>query len=191
MGGAASRVASFEELYRAIAALPEGLTGEILEPGLIRTMSRPGRAHRRAAKWCLESLRGHDQTLGGRGWWIEAEAEIRLPDDRLVVPDVSGWKVERVPELPDENPLTIVPDWCCEVLSPRTARDDRVVKLPLYCSHGIGWIWLVDPELRTVEVFENVNGRATLAQTAREDAVVALPPFENDVEFGPWWSSSP
>lgn len=57
--------------------------------------------------------------------------EVRLPGGRLVVPDLFGYRVGRVPELPDENPLTIVPDGCCEVLSPTTARDDRALKLPL------------------------------------------------------------
>jgi len=45
------------------------------------------------------------------------------------VPDLAGWRVERVPDLPDENPLTVLPDWCCEILSPRTARDDKRLKL--------------------------------------------------------------
>lgn len=57
---------------------------------------------------------------------------------RLLVPDLSGWRVERVSELPDQNPLTIVPDWCCEVLSPgSTARTDRLKKLPRYLAARI------------------------------------------------------
>jgi Uma2 family endonuclease len=191
MSEAAGKLPTFDELYGEIERLPEGLTGEILEPGILRTMSRPGRAHRRAAKWCLESLRGHDRTLGGTGWWIEAEAEIRLPDDRLVVPDLAGWRVDRVPALPDDNPIAIVPDWCCEVLSPRTARDDRVVKLPLYCRSGTQWVWLVDPTLRTVEVFESINGRATLSCTGRESELVSLPPFEGQIDLAPWWLDAP
>jgi hypothetical protein len=128
-----------------------------------------------------------DLRLGGTGWWIEAEAEIRLPDDRLVVPDLAGWRVERVPALPDDNPIAIVPDWCCEVLSPRTPRDDRVVKLPLHCRSGMQWVWLVDPGLRTVEVFESINGRATLSCTGREAELVSLPPFEGEIDLAPWW----
>jgi len=51
------------------------------------------------------------------GWWILSEVELRL-DHRLLVPDMLGFRVERVPELPDENPLRIISDWCCEILSP-------------------------------------------------------------------------
>lgn len=177
---------SFEELYDEIVRLPDGLTGEILEPGVIRTMSRPGKAHRRAAKWCARSLERFDANLGGTGWWIEIEAEIRFPVDRLAVSDLTGWRVERVPELPDENPLTVLPDWCCEILSPRTARQDRSLKLPLYAGH-VPWTWLVDPELRIVEVFESVAGRATLAVSAKETEVAVLPPFEHEIDLAPWW----
>lgn len=187
MSEPASRTASFEELYRQIERLPPSLTGEILEPGTIRTMSRPGRAHRRAAKLCADALRRFDRTLGGTGWWIEAEAELRLAGDRLVVPDLAGWRVERVPELPDENPIAIIPDWCCEVLSPQTYRIDRVVKLALYVENEVGWIWLVDPMHRTIEVYETLNGRATLAVSASDDDALVLPPFDGEVALSAWW----
>src|SRR4051812_41575033 len=128
MGHPAAAVPTFEELYAQIRALPESLTGEILEPGVLRTMSRPGKPHRRAAKHCFQSLARFDAGMGGTGWWIEVEVEIRFPGGRLLVPDLCGFRVERVPDLPDENPLTILPDWCCEVLSPNDARDDVAIK---------------------------------------------------------------
>ena len=112
MGQPASTLPTFEELYERIRSLPERLTGEILEPGVVRTMSRPGRRHRRAAKLCAQSLRRFEIDAGGAGWWIEPEAEVLLPCDRLAVPDLCGFRVERVPELPDQNPRAILPDWC-------------------------------------------------------------------------------
>ena len=175
-GDAAARRQSFDELYGEIARLAPGLTGEILEPGTVRVMSRPGKGHRRAHRAVLGALRGADRNESGAGWWIELEPEVRL-GDRLAVPDLAGWRVERVPELPDENPLTIVPDWCCEVLSPTTARDDRRLKLPLYAASGVAHTWLVDPDARLVEVFETRDGKPTLVVTAADDERVALPPF--------------
>lgn len=188
MGEPAARAPTFEELYEQIRALPEHLTGEILEPGVLRTMSRPGKAHRRAARQCLHGLGSFDANVGGAGWWIEVEVEISFPGGRLVVPDLSGFRVERVPDLPDENPLKILPDWCCEVLSPRTARDDIAVKLPLYARSGVGWIWIVDPMRRLVEVFETIDGRPALTATAKEDERLALPPFHGELDVGPWWT---
>jgi len=79
------------------------------------------------------------------------------------------------PELPDDNPLRIVPTWCAEVLSPSTAPDDRTLKLPLYASTGVAHVWLIDPVLRTIEVYESSDGRPTLVATARDGDVVRLP----------------
>src|SRR5580698_9518763 len=106
----ARKLQTFAELYRQIAALPEGITGQILEPGQLVTMSRPGAAHADADTMLADWLRAFDVRRGGAGWWFRREYEIRLLGDRLVVPDFSGWRVERVPKLPDDNPMTLVPD---------------------------------------------------------------------------------
>jgi Uma2 family endonuclease len=187
MSQAAVALPSFDDLYQQIENLPQGVTGEILEPGVLRTMSRPGKRHRRVAKRCERSLDRFDANLGGTGWWIEVETEIRLPGSRLVVPDLSGWRVERVPELPEDNPIAIIPDWCCEVLSPRTAREDRGTKLPLYARSGVGWVWIVDPALRLVEVFETAGGRPSLVETAQDQENKSLPPFDGEIALGSWW----
>lgn len=179
MGDPAPKLPHFDALYAQIAALRPGLTGEILEPGVLRTMSRPGRRHRRTHKLLFDALGAKDVDRGGQGWWIELEPEVRLLDELLVVPDLAGWRVERVPELPDENPLTLVPDWVCEVLSPTTARDDRRLKLPLYARARVTRVWLVDPEQRLVEVFETTDAKPTLVAGGAVDERVALPPFDD------------
>jgi Uma2 family endonuclease len=191
MGHPAKDIPTFEELYERIRALPEHITGEILEPGVLRTMSRPGKRHRRAARLCLYSLTPFDVDVGGAGWWIEREAEILFLSGMLVVPDLCGFRVERVPDLPEENPLTILPDWCCEILSPRTARDDRTLKLPLYARSGVAWCWIVDPMRRLVEVFETVDDRPALTATAKDDERVVLPPFDGEIAVESWWVPGP
>ncbi|MBI2896517.1 MAG: Uma2 family endonuclease [Deltaproteobacteria bacterium] len=77
--------------------------------------------------------------------------------------------------------------WCCEVLSPRSAADDRIVKLPLYSMSGISWNWLVDPAVRTVECFETVGGKPTLAVTGRDSDSPVLPPFDLAFPLEHWW----
>jgi Uma2 family endonuclease len=178
---------TFDELYQQILRLPEGMTGEILEAGALRVMSRPGKRHRRAAQVCLNALSGLNANVGGTGWWIEPETEIRFQNDRLAVPDLAGWRVERVPDLPDQNPLGILPDWCCEVISPTTARDDKRLKLPLYAGSGVPWNWLVDPVLRLVEVYATVGGLPALTATAQDDDRLQLPPFDVELSLGGWW----
>lgn len=190
MGHPATILPTFDELYDQIRALPESMTGEILEPGTLRTMSRPGRQHRRANTAIARGLGSFDANFGGTGWWIEIEAEIRFPLGRLVVPDLCGFRIERVPDLPDENPINVLPDWCCEVLSPSTEREDRTVKLPLFARSGVVWSWIVDPMRRTVEVFETVDGRPALTAVAKDDDCVLLPPF-GELAVESWWLHRP
>ncbi len=181
--------AHFDDLYRAIQALPEHLTGEIIEPGEIRAMNRPGNKHRRAHERCMAALAGLNRHYtDGTGWWIEHEPALRLSNKYLLVPDLAGWRVERVPRLPDENPLTLAPDWVAEILSPSTARDDRRLKLPIYAQAGVPWVWLIDPEQELVEVFETVAGRPTLVASAHRDNPLELQPFPLPINFERWWS---
>ncbi|HEY8089434.1 MAG TPA: Uma2 family endonuclease [Polyangiaceae bacterium] len=190
MSSAPRRVPTFEDLYREIERLPEGLTGQILTSGVLTTMSRPGAAHHRACSHCRRALGRFDQELDGHGWWIRREFEVRFPGDRLAVPDLAGWRSDLLPELPDDNPLTVIPAWCAEVLSPSTASDDRTLKLPLYASTGVAHVWLIDPNLRTIEVYESTGGRPTLVATARDAEIVRLPPFDEvELPLAAWWKT--
>lgn len=184
---AAARTKTFDELYREIRDLPEGSRGEILEPGELHiTMGRPGKRHRRAAQAINRQLGGVDQGTGGTGWWIEVEPEVRF-GERMYDPDIAGWRVERVPDLPEENPIAILPDWVCEVLSPTTARTDLRKKLPGYAAAGVPHIWVVDPENRLVQVYVPVDGRPSLIATAADEETLRLPPFDLDVHPRGWW----
>ena len=192
---AAERIPTFEELYRAIEALPPGLTGEILEPGVIRTMGRPGGPHRIGARTIWRSLAGDDAWEGGHGWWLEQEAELRLLGERLAVPDLSGWRLEPEAAVPPAfafaNPIVVCPNWCCEVLSPTTEKIDREQKVPLYAAAGIEWIWLVDPVTRRAEVLRTSSGRAELVETVEGDVRRAIPPFESVIDTTRWWVTPP
>jgi Uma2 family endonuclease len=190
MSSAAKRVPTFEELYREIELLPVGITGQILIHGVLTTMSRPGAAHDHTLARCSRVLDPFDQRLDGDGWWIRQEFEVRFPGDRLAVPDLAGWRADLHPDLPDDNPLRIIPTWCAEILSPSTASDDRTLKLPLYASTGVAHVWLIDPALRTIEVYESTDGRPTLVATARDADVVRLPPFDAELSLATWWKTS-
>lgn len=54
-------------------------------------------------------------------------------------------------QLPESAAFELIPDWICEILSPATARTDRALKMPLYVELGLTHLWLVDPDLRTLE----------------------------------------
>lgn len=46
------------------------------------------------------------------------------------------------------------PDLVVEILSPRTARRDRTIKLSWYRQYGVRECWLVDPAGQTIEVVD-------------------------------------
>jgi Uma2 family endonuclease len=178
---------TFDELYERIRALPESVTGQILQPGILTTMGRPGMQHAHAQSLIDDWLRQADVRRGGTGWWVLREMEIRFPGDILAVPDLAGWRVERVPQVPDENPLTVLPDWCCEILSPSSTRIDRLLKLPLYARAGVRWTWLVDPHAGFVEVYESVGERPLRIASASDEERVRLPPFDEEAPASTWW----
>lgn len=187
MSSAALRLPTFDELYAEIEALPEGLTGEIMGPGELRTMSRPGAPHRYFGKRVARSLDGADLSVGGSGWWIEVEAEIQLPSERLYVPDLAGWRASGPPDFIYDNPITVVPAWVCEILSRATQRADRVRKLPYYAAAGVEHVWIVDPVARTVEVYQTVQGHPSLIAAAADGDVATLAPFDLPIDVGALW----
>jgi Uma2 family endonuclease len=176
--GAATQVKSFDDLCAEIRALPPGMTGEILGPGWLRTMSRPEKRHRAGNKRLAGVLHGVSREAGG-AWWIEQEAEIRF-GPKLYVPDLAGWRLSGDDDLAflDANPITRSPDWVCEMLSRSTQKADRVIKLPTYAASGVRHAWIADPDALTVEVYETTERGPTLVGAVRGDETARLPPFD-------------
>ncbi len=174
--------------YEDIATLPENLVGEIVD-GELQVSPRPAIPHAMSASALGASLLPRMQFGDGGpgGWWILAEPEIHLTDD-VVVPDLGGWRRDRLPSPPREPYLTLAPDWVCEILSPSTSRFDRTKKLPVYARAGIQHLWLVDPLSETLEVYRLEGGYWVLLATHGGDAIIRIPPFEAiDVHLKRLW----
>lgn len=121
-----------------------------------------------------------DDGYGGPGgWWIFTEVLVLLGPD-VFRPDLSGWLRERLPDPAQHTPIEVVPDWCCEVLSPSNARHDRVTKRAAYARAGVRHYWLVDPETRMLEALElDADGRWRECGVYDETTTDArIPPFE-------------
>lgn len=178
--------------YADIEALPPQWVGEILDGELV-VSPRPRPRHARAAS-VIGMLIGPPYGLGRGGpggWQIFDEPELSLGIDRRydpVVPDLAGWRLTTMPDLPTTAQFHVRPDWVCEVLSPSTARRDRMLKLPFYARAGAGYCWLVDPDQELVEVFENLGTHWKLWGVFGERETVALAPFEEvPLELGLIW----
>jgi Uma2 family endonuclease len=180
MGSSAGqhRPARYEDLLK----LPEHVVGEIIA-GELHATPRPAGLHTLAASALGGSLGPPFQFGDGGpgGWWILDEPELHLRDD-VLVPDLAGWRRERMPAPPAGAYFDVSPDWVCEVLSPATRRLDRVHKLPLYAAARVWHLWLVDPEARTLEVYRRESNLWVLVATHGDDARVRAEPFA-DVEL--------
>lgn len=177
-----------EATYEDLLALPEHVVGEIVDGELI-VSPRPAAPHARASSILAGDLGPpFDRGRGGPGgWWILFEPELHL-DKHVLVPDLAGWRRERMPVFPTAAFFALAPDWICEVLSPASLRLDRVGKLAIYLEQGVGWVWLVDPLARTLEIFERSGDRWALAAAHEGDAVVRAVPFDAiEIEIGGWW----
>jgi Uma2 family endonuclease len=173
-----ARAAREETLYAALEALPEWLTGEILQ-GQLHTQPRPAPLHALAASHLGAELIGPYSRgrSGPGGWWILFEPELHfVRDTEVAVPDLAGWRRERMPEMPPDHRFEIAPDWICEVLSPSTRSKDREIKMPLYAKRGVRYAWLLDPVARTLETYTQDGAAwASLAVYGAGDEVAAAP----------------
>jgi Uma2 family endonuclease len=181
-------------LYEQLEALPEGLTGEILD-GQLYTQPRPSGPHGLASSSLGYDLLGPFQRGRGGpgGWWIIDEPELHFMIDAEVdVPDLAGWRRERMPFLPEGHRYTVVPDWVCEVLSPSTESKDRKIKMPIYARFGVAYAWLVDPLARTLEAYALEAGAWREIGRFAGTELVAVAPFEAvPLDLGGLWVPSP
>ncbi len=164
--------------YADLEAVPEHLVAEIID-GVLRTHPRPSPRHGLAATSLSDELSGPFQKgRGGPGGWIfSVEPEVKF-DENILVPDIAGWRRERLSAYPERNYFEVGPDWVCEVLSGSTERRDRSVKKRIYAEAGIPHFWLIDLRLQLLEVFELRDGFWTDVGTWSSDDDVRARPFD-------------
>jgi Uma2 family endonuclease len=167
-----------DALYEQFLAAPEYRVAEIIHGGLV-THPRPASRHAAAASALGAELFGSyaRSKSGPGGWVILFEPELHLAQD-ILVPDIAGWRRERMPEIPDVAAFELAPDWICEVLSPSTAAIDRADKLPIYAQHQVAHAWLVDPLAQTLEILRLTSQQWLLLATHRDTAKVRAEPFD-------------
>lgn len=188
--------------YDDYLALPEDVKAELIDGRLLMCAPRTGQ-HVRAASAIGARLHVRfgesaiETTDGPGGWWIFDEPECHLAlDQRVVIPDVAGWRRERMPRPPsDTHKFTVVPDWVCEVISPSTQSRDLLVKMPTYRDAGVQWLWLVYPAERRVDVFRSAGkerGEEWVEVVSSEGPTrVRLPPFDAvELDTSTWWADA-
>lgn len=176
----AARRATIEEWL----AIPEERRVELID-GQIVYQGMPGPQHGRAQGKAFALVDGpFGRRVGGGdrpgGWWISQEVDLEIVGLGCR-PDILGWRRDRHPRLPEPDArglVTAVPDWICEVLSPRTASVDQGRKRRAYHGAGVEHYWMIDPTNGTLTVLERAARDYLIILVAGADEVVRAPPFD-------------
>ncbi len=165
--------------YADIEALPANMVGEIIF-GALHAHPRPAPRHAVAANRLGSEVTmpfDRDGNGGPGGWIFMVEPELHL-GPHVIVPDLAGWRRERLTPFPETAWIETAPDWLAEVLSPSTQAIDRTDKLAVYAQFGVNHCWYVDPIARTLEVLEARGGKWLLMAGFKNEDSVPAPPFE-------------
>lgn len=182
------RVVPHPATYEDLLKVPEHLVAEIVDGELYASPRPPSRHARAGGKLGSILDRFFDEGDGGPGgWWIVPEPELHLGHD-VLVPDIAGWRRERMPVFPDVVWFALPPDWICEVVSPGTSKLDRTLKLPRYARYEISYAWIIDPIAKTLEVYRREESVFALIDAYSDSALVRAEPFEAcELNLGAPW----
>ena len=172
--------------YDDLRDIPDHFVAEIFD-GDLYASPRPALPHAHAASVLGAKLVVPFHRRGPGGWVILDEPELHFGDD-VLVPDLAGWRRERLPALPAEPYMTLAPDWVCEVLSPSTEALDKSKKLRRYAGEGVAHAWLVDPLRQSLEVLLLDSGKWVQLSVHAGSVKARIPPFEAvELELGSLW----
>ena len=179
------RRATWEDLQ----AIPEGARHHEVINGALVPKARPSGKHGRTQGKVFAHVdpyhRGRPGPRGPGGWHFATEVEVELAVDQIFRPDVAGWKREHLPELPDETPVRVRPDWICEVLSASNSTNDTVKKFRVYHRTRVPHYWIVDPAEETLAVFRwEADGYLLVLKAERGERVRAEPFDHLDLSVG-------
>jgi Uma2 family endonuclease len=174
--------------YQDVIDAPEHKVAEILD-GELFLSPRPAPQHAHAtmvlAGIFAPFLNAPQNST--EGWIILVEPEVHMGAN-VVVPDLGGWKRQRMPRLPKDAYFPLAPDWVCEVLSPSTEKIDRSRKLRIYAREGVPHLWFVNPVLRVLEVFRLTQAGFVETAVYTEDDVAHAEPFDAvEIELSRLW----
>jgi Uma2 family endonuclease len=163
-----------------LLALPEPERFHEVVDGEVVRKAAPSGPHGCAQLSVAAQIRGlYGRRPGGRapgGWWIVVEVEVELEAHQVYRPDVTGWRRERLPTLSEKTPITVRPDWVCEILSESNPNNDLVKKMRGYHRAGVPHYWIVDPRDERLTVYRwTAEGFLLVLAADRQERVHAEP----------------
>jgi Uma2 family endonuclease len=155
-------------------ALPEDEPGELVD-GRLEEEEVPDYLHELLVAFLVQALRNWISPQGGLV--AGSEAKFAVSSGRGRKPDLTVYLPgSRRP--PARGLIRVPPDIAIEVVSPtpRDGRRDRVEKTTDYAAFGVSWYWLLDPQLRSLEILElDAQGRYLHALGASTGTLEKIP----------------
>ncbi|MFL6200134.1 MAG: Uma2 family endonuclease [Thermoanaerobaculia bacterium] len=139
-------------------ALPEDEPGELVD-GHLEEEEVPDYLHELLVALLIRLLGNWIFPQGGLV--AGSEAKFAVGAGRGRKPDLTVYLPERR-RPPARGLIRVPPDIAIEIVSPtpRDGRRDRVEKMADYAAFGVAWYWLLDPQLRSLEILElDAQGR--------------------------------
>ncbi|HRI69367.1 MAG TPA: Uma2 family endonuclease [Polyangium sp.] len=165
-----------------LLAIPENERFHEIICGELVRKAMPSFRHGRSQGGLVGRLgRPYNRRPGGRfpgGWWFVMETEVQFDKHEIYRPDLAGWRRERMPEIPNEFPVSLRPDWVCEILSPSNAKNDVVLKMRTYHRCQVPHYWIIDPISETLQVHRWSDQGYVVVQSASGTERIAAEPFE-------------
>jgi Uma2 family endonuclease len=171
------------------ADMDEDEPGELVDGCLVEEED-VGALHDVVAAWFVWMLKSWLAPRGG--FVLISDTRFGVSPRRGRKPDTSVYFPGRKP--PAQGLVTTPPDIMIEVVSPRPkdARRDRVEKTNEYAAFGVRFYWIVDPALRSFEIFElGADGRYVKALGAADGLIEKVPGCEGlTLDLDALWSEA-
>ncbi|MBR1398192.1 MAG: Uma2 family endonuclease [Selenomonadaceae bacterium] len=124
--------------------------------GEVYMMAKPTASHARVQRNILGIF---DRRLKGKRCESFSEIDVFFSEDDNLVPDVL---IVCNPDIVEERGIYGTPDLVVEILSPSTARRDKIQKKSIYEKYGVKEYWIVDPFSKSVEIYLLKDGKFIL-----------------------------
>ena len=110
------------------------------------------------------------------GVWLERDP------DTVREPDIAFFPAGKMPlNARITGYAEVAPDLVVEVASPSDSRREVHDKAHMWLNHGVRLVWVVQPETRTVDVYQPNEPIATLGEQDAIDGLDVLPGFTCEV----------
>ena len=155
--------------YEDYAKLPEGAPYQLIGGELIITPA-PTPYHQRISRK-IEFLLIEYVEKNELGEVFDAPIDVYFEETETYQPDIIFISKERL-NIIGETKIKGAPDLIIEILSPATAYYDLGRKYEVYEKNGVKEYWIVHPERKSIEIYQNQEGQFKLIQIAKEKDTV-------------------